>query len=1298
MSMTPQLFEEIRINLQKLVSEGVSAYERDFGKFKIDAIKRKFLDTGMELLGIVLERIEAGEVVTVLPFKQILLQILFELEFDTETIGNLLPCLKSSLEAFVRLQPNYDANFVRLLDSYFILFAENIGDYAFYSSSTALDILQEQPEYQYSETLYSLVPDSIDESTGTVYTLFPSSRYWEEYQSLTSDTAYSPLSYNRVAAQAGLSKYAVTFSYESLIIYDGDLYKLRPGVTSPSRSYFDPEQWTKYSSKRFDSSKSFRTTYESKIRSAFSKITEAGFDANSITSDSNVTRYSKEVPVDEKLLPSTFGGAGKQILASIKSLRGLSEAFGGYEGSPVGGVEYIAAFSEYLLTAALGRDLPDVYDVYEGDSSFGRFDILFKSKMSDNRIPGLKFLDSFGALKSFVQKQRLPAGTPEAMGKVIYNPVYSQFSSGIQDRYRLLSEAPTYSERARVDLLLFAIESLYRRALMVGDTLGAIFNTLDSSGKVPGYEGLGSIKTQIDEFQRVFPPATYILNDDSGSKTLAGFTGAMRYLLNNYSRFSKATIDPLFPGKSLEFFGPWIERVAGKLEEVSSLIKNIGVTTSAFIPNLSFKSFEANNQRIVSYLSSLGFRDYEINKLLEAEDFSQLVTNFAPLSDSSDLKSFFKGYELSQLVYEFGGQDGVDAYLSFLYSKNALDSLLNILSLAQKDKSKATYVNIDKYPKLVGLLIGLTYAVDPSQLVKFNSILGQNNLTLLESISYIYQNGETTIIKSKEDINFLEPLVEQMITGVYASDAFSSPTTNYDQANSTVPIALKQWTEIIGGNLGRIDSEAMIERLYDRAQGLTPKELIAILNSPDSPNSFGALVDGFEGGKFASFLRYASLSGLGLKLGSYRNSYQTNNFEVPGNSEFYAITKLVEDVDGLVNSLSIIKTIFSSKLNYNVSTDTAFAESLQPLVYSQNKNFETIPQLVSSRSGGSTVSNQVTLTSGATIAESPGIGNSRLPNRVPVLNSVTSEQATQIFELTSQVRSLGGIIGSPSSLISRFVKFSDGNTLANEISLTDEAFALVESRSREVSFTPATKYEIVEGLAVPQSKPYNVAGIYRELEGNPNVKASALGANYISEADADAELYGAEMIAFDPVQSCRKFGGSGCEGLYENSQERCVRAFNKSLLPESHSEIPGLLPSAVPVDRPLGTFAEYKPSKSLIPTSSYATPHAYMALLPSSALVGRRGEPILTSIFSDPIVYEEGGSELSEYGNTEFGIVEFIRANLEKNTEFNCASFDSPFNYQICMNIMKCKRFSPPLDGQYSLNFCPKTLSGGRLR
>jgi hypothetical protein len=183
------------------------------------------------------------------------------------------------------------------------------------------------------------------------------------------------------------------------------------------------------------------------------------------------------------------------------------------------------------------------------------------------------------------------------------------------------------------------------------------------------------------------------------------------------------------------------------------------------------------------------------------------------------------------------------------------------------------------------------------------------------------------------------------------------------------------------------------------------------------------------------------------------------------------------------------------------------------------------------------------------------------------------------------------------------------------------------------------------------------------------------------------------------VKSCQRFGGEDCEALYEDAQELCVGPRNKSLYAETYPSVPGSSPTGVYVDRPLGTFADYKPSSTLLPTSSLDAPPAYYDILPYRvSTIGKGGEPILSQIPAEPFVPDSGGYEVSELGNSEFGLLEFIRERLEKNTEFNCATFESPFHYQKCMNLMKCKKFSPPYNGKYFLPFCPKTLSGGRLR
>ena len=1267
--MNPELFEDIRINAQKFISESLNTYERDFGKLSTDLSRQKFLDSGLELLRRILTRVEDNEEISIQPFKQILLSILFDLDFDANALKTLLPFINARLVEFIKTKPNYDANLVRIFNTYFTLFVENVSNYSFYSSSSAIDILQAQPEYQYSESLYSIIPTKIDLNEGRIYTMFPKERYWETF-----------------SLAVGTSK------YDALIIYDGELYKLRPDVFSPTTDYFEPDEWIKYVSKKFDQSKSFKNVLLSNIRSVFGKITEVGFEINEITSDSEVAEYSKPVIVDSALLTSTFGGVGKQILDSIKDLKLLSDSFGTYEGSPVGGLEFITLFSEYLLAAGLGRNTVAIFDVNEGDSVFGKFNVLYKSSTIANRIPGLKFLNGFGSLKSFVHSQKFPEGTPVSSGRIVYNPVYSQFEAGLQDRFTSLKRSTSYTEPAKINLLLFALENAYRKSMIIGDTIKASLNTLDDRGRVPGFEGLGSIKVQLDEFQRVFPPASYFTELSYESKVSAGLTGSLRYLLNNYSRLLTVIIEPILPGRSLEFFALWMEKISGKLEELSDVIKGVGISTSEFIPNLSFKVFEANDIKLIDFLRSLGFRDSEVNKLLNVESFSQLVRNFAPLTDSSDLKSFFKAYELTQLIYEFGGQEAIDSYLLFLYSNNPVDSLLNILSISQKDKSKLTYVNVDKYPKLIGLLIGLTYAIDPSQLIKFEKILGENNLDLLESISYLYQNGESTIIKNLQDVELLQPLVEQIITGTYSKDAFATPSLDYGQVNSTVPIALKQWTQVIDSNLGRAEGSAIIKGLYDKAKGLTPKELMSILGGPNSATSLGHALDGFSGGTFTSFLKYASLAGLGVKLGNYKNSYQTNNFYVDTSYKFYTLPLIIEELDSLVSSFLIIKTVLGSELDYNFEVNSEFVDNLEPLMLSQNKTYEVIPQIVSARVlGESTVSLKLTAGS-AEIAESPGIGNSRVPNRVPTRNSVTPEQARQLYLYSSNIVQLGIIDEIPVGLISKYVKFSNNNLLANGVVLTDEVDILEISRSKIGKFSAATKYEATGDVKRVPSKQYSVAELYVKQEGNPEIKQQTLGANYISNTTSH------NIKPFDPVASCKRFGGTDCETLYSGSQEMCVKDFSKSLFPETYSEIPGVSPSSVVIDRPLGTFAKYVPSQTLTPSSSFDEPPSFMSLLPQSASIGDKGEPLLDTIYADPLVYESGGPELSEYGNTEFGAVEFIKAKLERSTEFNCAGFDSPFYYQICMNLMKCKRFSAPYNGEYHLDFCPQTLSGGRLK
>lgn len=1351
--MAFDLFEEIRLNSQKLVSNSVSEYERVNGRFKIDAIKEKFLENARELFLAVVNRIENSEEISILPLRGVISKFLADLDFDTKTLIDIYREINKNLLDFLKKEPNYDAGISREFNSYLELISENIGDYSFYAALSVTNVIQNQPEYQYSEESVSFSPKEI--SDDRIYTLYTRNRDWKTFSQSGPAQAYSPISYNRVAVSAGFPQYRINVSYEDLIIYNNQLYKLRPDVSKPSTDRFVESEWIKYTSKVLNNKKTFSHVHLEKVRQVFGKFTEEGFAINSIISDSYIERYPSEIQIDPSVLPSTFAGVGNKLIDIIYQLEQVSEEFGGYEGSIVGGLEYISKFADYLLSSSFGRDVPEVFDIGVGTSWFGKFNLLFSAKTSENKIPGLQFLNGFGRLKSFAHGQKINQSDAKNSTRVVYNPVYSQFFSGIEDRFTGLTQESGYSERSRVDLLLFSIESIYRKCKILGDLVRAGLNSLDEKGRIPNYEGLGSVGIQLRKLQGIFPPSTTLIDIPNSVLVSPGLTGSIRYLLSAYSKLSQSTVNTTLPGKPMEFFASWVDKVSNKLKELLDVLESIGIGKSNYIPNIGFKSAEYDSVEVIKSLSALGFRDSEISQILEIKTFPELVSKFAPLSDSSDLKSFFKAYELTQLIYEFGGQDGLDAYLNFLYSTNSLDSLLNLLSLSQKDRSKLSYTQLTKYPKLIGLLISLTYAVDPAQLVKFNTILGNNNLTLLESITFLYQKGETTVIKSKSDIQVLQPMIDQIIRGSYSDpeiDTFG-PSLTYDQVNLSAPIALRQWTQLIGSNLGKIDSNSLIEELYDKSVGLTPKELITILNYPDSPNSFGELVDGFFGGRLTSFLRYANLVGLGVKLGFYKNSYQVDNFQILDSGEFSVVPNIISNLRGLLDSMGIFETVLNAVLDYTFSKDTGLEDILNPLILAQNKNFETFSSLVQQQTEGLSLGQRELFASDAEILESPGIGNSRLPNRVPALNTITPEQYQLLLEGNTTIDASNtstNLLSGKESLINGFIRFSDDNIFANNLPINLEELTsqsgslsggingtqdttLLSNLSGVNGFLSSSRDTVINtslpspggvnafngGITTGDSnvgsivssdgntstilvkeKPYIVPKIYIDRDGgsgsgpyyDKEIVSSGLGTNYIRYRD---RINGA---SFDPIESCRRFGGTNCEQLYESAPDRCTSSINKSLFAEPSPRIPNSSPNSIFIDRPLGSFATYIPSNTLIPISSFKSPPTYYNLLPTNAVPGRKGEPILNTITSEPIKFDTKAPGVSEYGNTEFAIVEFIRARLEQNSEFSCAGYDSPYFYQICMNVMKCKKFKPLGNGTQFLDFCPSTLSGGRLK
>ena len=201
--MNAALIQNLRIASQRIIDGGFISYESKFGRISIDKVRNSLEETFLELLLAIFTRMEDNEEISVLPLKQILLELVFESGFEVDFINSLTTNVFNETYKYIESQPNYDSYFVRTLKTYESLIKDSIKDPNFFGSSTITDVLQEISSYQYSSTNYSFIPKDVDEKTNQIYTLFTKERYWEVFNGLTNDTSYSPLSYNRFVKSSG---------------------------------------------------------------------------------------------------------------------------------------------------------------------------------------------------------------------------------------------------------------------------------------------------------------------------------------------------------------------------------------------------------------------------------------------------------------------------------------------------------------------------------------------------------------------------------------------------------------------------------------------------------------------------------------------------------------------------------------------------------------------------------------------------------------------------------------------------------------------------------------------------------------------------------------------------------------------------------------------------------------------------------------------------------------------------------------------------------------------------------------
>jgi hypothetical protein len=423
---------------------------------------------------------------------------------------------------------------------------------------------------------------------------------------------------------------------------------------------------------------------------------------------------------------------------------------------------------------------------------------------------------------------------------------------------------------ARPDFVSLTLESVYIMCLRVGDAVRSLLN------RPPA--GIGDTAIHLKSLSRVFPQSSDVRDRSTG------FTGAMGSLLSAH----RALYALLGYEPDLHDLNDKFKTMSGLVSSLSDTIRAVGFRPGGYVPSLALTIYEPDRDRIAQRLNRIGFDSVEVQEIMSIGSMSELVSRFAPLTDSQDVISFFRAYDLTKLLYEFGGQDAINQYTDFLYGVNPDTSLLRLLELLDEGRSLASKVRGSEFSRLIGYVVTLTYAVDPSQLAQLDSVLRRNNLDLFQSITQLVERGLPTVIKDRDSVSLLSGMIAQMVT----------------LDNSGYEAQKPLWNELIEASAGNIGTG--VSGLYTKAEGITPTELHAALNGPSATSPLGKLLDGVRGGRMTSLLRYCNLFGLLYTLSGYRNSGQLVNESA---DNYTLMLDLLDNMETLSDRLRVANII-----------------------------------------------------------------------------------------------------------------------------------------------------------------------------------------------------------------------------------------------------------------------------------------------------------------------------------------------------------------------------------------------------
>lgn len=1029
--------------------------------------------------------------------------------------------------------------------------------------------------------------------------------------------------------------------------YDKHIYDSAPTVVYLKRPSTRINSTSRFLKRRFFD------THKDKVYKLATSVISNIEKINRALSDS--AEYKEEnifkKPLTEGVLRRSWGGDGDSIYRSCAELHALSKYFGRTEDSKAFEIEFVERYLNLLKSCSFGTNSGAAEFIIGNENLFGKFNELYTVGESDSKeIYGLSFLSSLTKTRTF---QSISPGV---------DPIRAMFANGIKDRL----DSPKLGKSTNRKLVPISVyvSNALRKARNIGWNALSIHNSLDDNDRLPGYEGLGSLKYPVEALRQIFPTKF--------KSVPTGLTGALDSLARFISDAETHLEEGAMPSQTLEQMVPWLNLIKNKIETVVSTIETVGYKSGDIIPNIPINITSRTRQDYSAYFKRSGYTNQEIEKILESRNLRDLVENFSDKMSYADVRSFVDCYDLCALTYSIGGENGVQEVLNYLIEPNS-QGFARLYEFLEKKQSKFIKLNSYKYGKLVGALYSVLRLTNNDAITDLKNVLRGKNSTVGESLKIVSELGLTDPLKDAAITDLITPLIDQSADGAIRGTSLAD--TTYEQALKDAPYSLREWSGLIQNSAGFALQQDLIELLNSRA-GVTYDELISLLRLDNNPglSVLSGILDGARGSEFTRIARDFYLSGLALVSRDTHSSARSGN-SIVGELDFF-IVDLINNLKSLVIDLDLIsyRLLTATELgrrSFGVADRSRSALS-ESIINSTNKPLETLSHLIETLRLDSnrelpylynkTYLRNILDESG--LAEPPGIGNSpRIPRRfkpntiTPELASLLTPQSTTT-QVSSRYRPRAQkyikISGSqfnwkePAELAENLDKTQalSADPYNNSVSETD-TFIIDTARPLLTTFVSSTPAPITNSLV--------------ESIIDASLSSPVTGSYFI-----EYPIEKTPIREYDPIEECVQFGTSRskCQELFKDYERvDCPEyAYNRSSLIEDNE----IFSESIAVDRPLGVGAGPNPSGMFIQNHYKELPMGFENL-PRELVDGidENGEVFGNFVIDDlDIVHANNTSALNSY-KSKYGF---------PLDERDCSRRNSSSELQKCMTLLMCAR------------------------